>query len=288
MELGTVYEELDGLFAEGRYGEAEAFLRSRIREALREEDLPSALSMWNELGGFFRVQTRYKEGIEAFKNALEIALRLGLRASEQEATIRMNLATLYVASGQNEQADSEYEQAAWTYEKQHIRDYRLAALQNNRASPYLKEKRYDLAMENAKAALSLINGTFNNEDELGVTNTLLAQICTAQRDFEKAGVHIAQAEAAFSKLDSPNPIHYAVLLSAKGQMLSMSGQWEEARLCYESSLPLIRRHFGKNLSYASCLRNLAVCCRELQETACGEQYQAEAEKIEKEQRYERA
>ncbi len=286
-EVDSMYEELDRLFASDKYREAEAFLRSGIREAVREGDLTSVLALWNELGGFLRVCAKYKEGTEAFQNALETAFLLGLKGSEQEATIRMNLAALYTAAEENRKAAFEYDQAAEIYEALQIQDYRHAALQNNRASLYLKEKQYDRAMESAKAALAWISDLPDNEDELGVTNTLLAQIYTAKREFEKAEEHIVQAEAAFSKLACPNPMHYAVLLSAKGQTLSLSGQWQEARLCYEDSLPLIEDHFGKNLSYASCLRNLAVCCRELGDSKNGECYQKEAEKIEKEQGYER-
>ena len=287
MDLRTMYEELDRLFANEKYGEAEAFLRSGIQDAVREGELASALALWNELGGFLRVCAKYKEGIEAFQNSLETAFLLGMKGSEQEATIHMNLATLYAAAGENRKAAFEFDQAAEIYESRQIRDYRSAALQNNRAALYLKEKQYDRAMESAEAAFAWISGLPNNEDELGVTNMLLAQIYTAKREFEKAEEHIAQAEAAFSKLAFPNPMHYAVLLSAKGQTLSLSGQWEKARLCYEDSLPLIEDHFGKNLSYASCLRNLAVCCRELGDLKNGECYQKEAEKIEKEQGYER-
>lgn len=286
MDLQAVYKELDDLFQKNQYQEVEGFLKIKIEDAGREKDLASALALWNELGGFLRVSTKYKEGIEAFENALEIVYQSGLEESEQEATIRMNLATLYVAAGVNEKASAEYGKVALIYEKLHIQDYRFAALQNNRASLYLKEKQYDLAEKSAKSALALICKLSDNEDETGVTNTILAQIYMAKCEYEKAWEYILHAEAAFLRLPSQNPMHDAVLLSAKGQILSQLGKWEEARQCYERSLPLIERNFGKNLSYAFCLKNLARCCRELQDMETGDCFQREAEEIEKEQRYE--
>lgn len=260
MNLNMVYEKLDGLFERQKYKEAEHFLLSQIAEAEQENDKAAVLSLCNELGGYYRVSANYTAGIASFEKALRIAYEMEIQGTEYEATIRLNLATLYVALHETRKAFPEYERAAAIYESRGIRDYRLAALHNNISSLYLEEGRYEKASENANAALELLGGETGNEDELGVTNTILAQIHLKRGEYPAAREAAERAEAAFSKLNTPNPVHLAALYSTMGAVCIAIQETAQAMGYYERSLSMLEKSFGRNLTYAAELRNLAACC----------------------------
>ena len=268
LDLNATLRQLDELFAAQRYQEAEGFLREQIAAAEAAGDQGTVLSLCNELGGYYRVTTNFDAGIRTFQKAMAAIDALSLQGTEPEATTCLNLATLYVAARHADEALPLYERAAKVFDRpEYQTDYRTAALHNNIASLYLQKEQYGDALRNAQAALAIVSRGPGREEEIGVTNTLILQICTGMGDYAEAQKAADRAQAAFLSQPVPNPVHYAPLLSAMGQLCYRTQRYPDAAAYYEKSLAQIEQSLGKTLSYASELRNLAACRKKMGDSA---------------------
>lgn len=269
MELASVYEKLDDLFGKQKYREAEQLLLEQVSAAEASEDKYAAISLCNELGGYYRAAGNYWGSIEFFSRALVNIEETGLKESVEEAVIRSNLATLYVAVDMLEKASEEYETADQIYSVNHIGDYRAAALKNNKASLYLKRGECAQALVCAKEALHILGGKEGYEDEYGVTNTLTAQIRIRQGRYDLAHEDALRAKECFEKAASPSPAHTAVLESVFAELSAAKGEWMQASVYHERAAEMIERAFGRNESWKSERKKMEQCKNRGQEEKNG-------------------
>lgn len=99
MNIEKFYATLDGFFAEKKIDKAELFLKETLREAEAEENFGLIIAAYNELGGLYRVLSRYDEGMPLYEKALESLRRIGDAESENYATTLINYATILSMSG---------------------------------------------------------------------------------------------------------------------------------------------------------------------------------------------
>ena len=96
MNIENFYSTLDNFFMEKKIDKAELFLKDTLSEA---EDFELIIVACNELGGLYRVLSRYDEGMPLYEKALESLRRIGDAESENYATTLINYATILSMSG---------------------------------------------------------------------------------------------------------------------------------------------------------------------------------------------
>ena len=75
---------------EKKIDKAELFLKDTLSEAEAAEDFGLIIVACNELGGLYRVLSRYDEGMPLYEKALESLRRIGAVDSENYATTLIN------------------------------------------------------------------------------------------------------------------------------------------------------------------------------------------------------
>lgn len=277
MDIRACFDGLDRLFAQGSYDQVEGYLTSCLAQAEAEGDFTSAISLCNELGGVYRVRTLYAKGEELFTKALGYLRQCQLEGTPGHGTTLLNYATLLTAAGRSGEAAGLFAQAAAVFEALGDGEsYSVASLHNNISSLYLQQKEFDKALEHTQAALRLLAGKRDCEDEEGVTYTIRAQIFTQMRQLDEALSALEHAENAFRRCSDPSPVHQGAMYSAWGDTLYLQGRYNEAKARYHQALPLAEQSTGQSRSCATILRSLSYCCkaqgqdqeaRELQERA---------------------
>ena len=90
MNIEIFYSTLDNLFMEKKMDKAELFLKDTLSAAEAAEDFGLIIAACNELGGLYRVLSRYDEGMPLYEKALESLRRIGAVDSENYATTLIN------------------------------------------------------------------------------------------------------------------------------------------------------------------------------------------------------
>lgn len=107
MNIENFYQALDNFFMEKKIDKAELFLKDTLSEA---EDFELIIVACNELGGLYRVLSRYDEGMPLYEKALESLRRIGDAESENYATTLINYATILNMSGRHEEVLDKYKE----------------------------------------------------------------------------------------------------------------------------------------------------------------------------------
>lgn len=258
MDLNIFFKELDLIFKTGDIKKAEEFVLEWMEKAQKEGNIPAILAIANELGGIYRVTSRFEEGRDAYSIAIHAIKLLKLEHTEQHGTTLLNLASVYAASKNNMEALKLYEQAVEIYEEAGLsNDYRLAALYNNISHVYDELKELDKAQLNAEKSLRIIEMLPEFPIEKATTYTSLACIYLKQKRYDEAERNLFTAEHIFkNQQGKPNP-HYAATLSAMGELYYCTGNYTLCIRYFEQALEMIKNNYGENISYASTCRNLA-------------------------------
>lgn len=258
MDLNIFFKELDLIFKTADIKKAEEFVLEWMEKSQKEGNIPAILAIANELGGIYRVTSRFEEGRNAYSIAVQAIKLLKLENTEQHGTTLLNLASVYAASKNNGEALKLYEQAAEIYEKAGLsNDYRLAALYNNISHVYDELKELDKAQLNAEKSLRIIETLPEFPIEMATTYTSLACIYLKQKRYNEAERNLFTAEQIFkNQQGKPNP-HYAATLSAMGELYYYTGNYILCIRYFEQALEMIKNNYGENISYASTCRNLA-------------------------------
>ena len=77
MNIEIFYSTLDNLFMEKKMDKAELFLKDTLSAAEAAEDFGLIIAACNELGGLYRVLSRYDEGMPLYEKALKRMQRYG-------------------------------------------------------------------------------------------------------------------------------------------------------------------------------------------------------------------
>lgn len=258
MDLNIFFYELDSTFKKGDIKEAETLCLKWMDDAQKEANLPAVLAIANELGGIYRVTSRFEAGKNAYGIAIQTIKLLKMENTEQHGTTLLNLASVYAASGNHTEALRLYEQAAEIFERAGLNnDYRLAALYNNISHVYDEIRELDKAEINAERSLKIIESLPEFPIERATTYTSLACIYLKQKRYAEAERNLFTAEQIFKAQSGRLNPHYAATLSAMGELYFHLGNYILSINYFEQALELIKDSYGENISYASTCRNLA-------------------------------
>ena len=281
MDINVFFAKLDTFFANKDMQAAEAYMKESLNAAEDSGDLSSATAICNELGGYYRKLSRYKEGAALYEKALAYVERLGLSGSEHHATTLINYATTCTQAGEREKALFFFQKAAEIFaEKGLTADYRVATLHNNISSLYQDAADLPNAEKHLRMALSVLEGLAGTGLEVAITYTNWAQLCLAADRLADAEEKVLLALSAFEKAGGSHDTHYAAAVNVSGKINYIKGDYPTAIAQFKEAMELIQQEFGDgNMSYAVLCDNTARCYRQLGDAALAKTFADKAEAI---------
>lgn len=257
MDIHATLSHLDTLFAEKRLAEVAPYLNRQLSQALEEGDLGAALTLTNELVGFYRSISQSEASLAMAKKALDLIGALHLSGSTHHATTLINAATAYRAAGLLDDAAHHYAEALTIFDRLGEKGYPLASLLNNMSQVYQALGRHRDALPLLERALALLTALDGVDAEIATTHSNLALSLIALNDYANARNHLEQALRLFESTSGPRDAHYGAALSAAANLAYREGNYASAVTLYEKALPEIKASFGENNGYHITQKNLA-------------------------------
>ena len=256
--LNYFLQQLDRLYEENPR-ELEPFLKKGIDEARSLGDNQSVLVLLNELMGYYRVMGS-AEGVEkCAAESLELCDLLGLKGTENYATVLLNIATGYRVLGRYDESEAYYKETAQIYEELlPPGDFRIASLHNNLSSLYAETGRPQLAKHELEQAMSLISKLSEADAEIAITHTNLGNVCFQLGENAEGMEHMLKAVEIFERAPGKKDAHYAGALAGLGQAFYIEGKLQEAKEAYEKALAEIEENYGRSEYYNIVSGNLAL------------------------------
>ncbi|GAB4061931.1 DUF4037 domain-containing protein [Uliginosibacterium sediminicola] len=258
MNVQDTLQTLDGLFRRGEYDKVEPFMLEHLARAEAEGDKGSALSILNELMGYYRSQSRFRDALALGDKALGLLDAMGLKGSIHYATTLLNIATAYRADGQTRKAISLFEEVGQRFLALQVQDtYLVASLYNNLALAWQEAGDHAKAIAFLDAALPLIRTRQGGEVDVAVSLTNLALSRTRLGQLAESRAALQEALRLFESQTRISG-HYSAALAAFAELNYKEGRLQEAVALYERALAEIVPRFGKNTQYAITLESLAL------------------------------
>ncbi|MFT4174739.1 MAG: tetratricopeptide repeat protein [Rhodocyclaceae bacterium] len=257
MNVQDMLQTLDSYFRNNQVDQVEPFLLDHLNQAFASHDYGAALTVLNELMGFYRGMSRFSEAVAVAQRALGLLESLGYKGSVPYATTLLNAATAYRADGQTARAITAYEEVMAIYTANHAAPYQMASLFNNMSLAYQEQGDHAQATTCLERALPLVQSVAGSEAEVAVTHTNLAVSRIKGGQFDAARADLLRAVELFESQADRNP-HYGAALSALGEVAFRQGDAAQAVDYYQRALSAIEAHYGKNMYYAVTLESLAV------------------------------
>lgn len=264
MDIQKVIDGLDALYAERQSEKVEDYLSSNLEQALQEKDVGSAITIINELIGFYRDASQYDKAQIYCEKLLPFMERAGLKDTIHYGTSCLNIANAYRASGRLETSLQYYRMVSDIYEKVlDKKDFRYAGLYNNLSLLYQEMGQFDKACEMLNKALLIVREYPEAVVELAVTYTNLAASCVKAGDIAMAKENVAKGLAIFRN-GLTEDYHYSAALSVSGDVHFAAKEYEQAVQCYEQAMTALRKHVGLTHAYFRIVSNLQVSYAALQ------------------------
>ncbi|MGN0711432.1 MAG: tetratricopeptide repeat protein [Anaerovoracaceae bacterium] len=279
MDLNKYFNELDSCFEHNDIKKAEELSLEWLKNAAALQDKAAVLAISNELGGIYRVTSRFRDAENAYNIALTAIGQLNLTDTEKHATTLLNMASVYSASGNMEKALSLYEQSAAIYKKSgSCEDYNLAALYNNISHVYEDMGDLSKAEDYANKSIEIIKHVPGYPIEMATSYTSLSSIYIKQGKYDEAEQSLITAERIFLDAGPENP-HYAAALNNFGELYYKVNDFKKSAEYFEKSLALIGKVYGENSAYGLVCGNLAKVYSDMGNFHTAEKYRAKSEEI---------
>ena len=165
-----IIEKLDEYMSHRDYAGAERHLLYWLEEAKLGGDLKGELMIRSELVGHYRKVLNRGKAFENADAALELIGRIGYEGSISEATVYVNIATVYNAFSENDRSIAMFEKARSIYESiPELRPELLGGLYNNMALTYVALKQFPKAYELYDKAMETMKKVENGELEQAIS-----------------------------------------------------------------------------------------------------------------------
>jgi len=249
------YIKLDELYSTGDLSAVESYLREAIDAASPRS--PEQAALYNELAGFYRGVSRFRESENAFSRALEIFDVCGMGATPQYATVLLNLAGLLRMRGEASEAIGLFKDALGKLEESGEQEsYAYVSLLNNISLAHKEKGEFGIAFEYANRALTMMRSGLGGDHEIAASLNNLAAIKLSQCDYPAADGFVTEALMVFNAMPEPD-VHHAAALTTKSVLLFHAEDFQGALDGFRTALSLTRRFFGENIEYAICKRNIS-------------------------------
>lgn len=256
MNIETILQELDKLFAQHAVDQIETFLESHIEQAVLTGDTDTAISLMNEMIGYCRDTGKFEKGLSYCREVMKLMQSLDMAGSIPFATTLLNVANFCRAAGLLKES-MEYYQAVFTlYEGQLTsNDMRYAGLYNNMSLLYQEMGDYEKACVCLENALQIVMQHGDARIETAVTFTNLANSKLKLGRIKEAEADLEKAFALFD-MDEEKDFHYGAALSAMAEVKYAKGALQEAAYYYEAALKEVHKNTGQSKSYQIIRQNL--------------------------------
>lgn len=282
MNIEDFFRQLDEYFQKNELEKVEPYLAGALEEAKETEDYAAYIAIGNEMIGFYRSVSMFRQAFDIAEDVLLLMEELQLETSEHFATTLLNAATAYRAAGKAEQAYRYYQQALGIYHGILPEgDYRFAGLYNNMSLLLEQMGENEEAVELLQKALGIVEKLEDSKAEQATTLTNLALLYFKMNRAQEAGTALKEALRIFEEEGDgvETDAHYGAALSGVGEAYYRMGDYEKALAAYEKALSEVKKHFGENQSYALLCENCAVVCGCLKEEERAEGYRIKAKEI---------
>lgn len=204
-----IVDKLDEYMSRRDYNGAERHLLYWLEEAKLGRDLKGELMIRSELVGHYRKVLNKEKALENAKAALELIDRIGYEGSISEATVYVNIATVYNAFEENDRSIAMFEKARKIYESvPDLKPELLGGLYNNMALTYAALKQFPKAYELYDKAIGTMGKVENGELEQAITYLNLANAKEDELGLEDAADDIETClDKAYALLDTPTVPH---------------------------------------------------------------------------------
>lgn len=256
--LKDFYEQLERCDSQGDFGKTERFL---LDCAARELHAPGAkgvlISIYNELGSFYRKNRYYKQSLEAFENARILTAReLGEECGEY-ATILNNMAGTYRLLKDYQRANDAFLEALSIYRQCGMQNtYSFASVQVNLSRVCQETRQWDQAIEFLEQALDIMETLPEHRQEVAVAYNNLTSLYYAVGDQRQAMFCLNRALQEIEKCPPEERVYYADILNSLAGFLYAQGSCARAIALYQKSKNYIKRYFGENAEYAATCQNM--------------------------------
>lgn len=282
MNIEEFFGQLDGYFQKNELDEAESYLVRSLEEAKETEDYAAYIAVGNEMIGFYRSVSKFRQAFDIAEDVLLLMEELQLGGSEHFATTLLNTATAYRAAGNVEQAYQYYLQALQIYNVLLPKeDYRFAGLYNNMSILLEQMEKNEEAAEFLQKALGIVEKMEDARIEQATTLTNLALIYFKMDRTEEAAAALKEALQIFEGEGESEgtDAHYSAALAGVGEAYYRMGDYAGSLASYEKALREVKKHFGENQSYAVLCENCAMVCDCMDDGEKAEQYRKQAQDI---------
>jgi tetratricopeptide (TPR) repeat protein len=256
MDIENILQKFDEMLAQGQMQAAVDYLENKAAQCGEEGYSTLAITIFNELEGFWRVAGQKEKSYAAAETALGLISSCRLDGTIGHATTLLNYATAKTAFGEAGEALGLYDRVKEIYDSQlSADDYRYAALYNNMAQSLLRMNDAKMAGEYFAKSLAMLEKMENVRSEAATCHANLAICLMAQKKFDEAGENLEKSEDLFASL--PGDPHADSMLATRGQLEYMLGRFAEAAEYYKRAAANIENRFGRNPYYARACRNCA-------------------------------
>ena len=280
MNIEKFFEQLDEYFQKNELDQVEPYLVRSLEDAKEAEDYAAYIAVGNEMIGFYRSVSEFRQAFDIAEDVLLLMEELQLGGSEHFATTLLNTATAYRAAGNAEQAYQYYRQALQIYAGLLPEgDYRFAGLYNNMSILLEQMGRNEEAAELLQKALGIVEKLEESRMEQATTLTNLAMVCFKMDKADEAAAALQKALEIFEKEGGGTDAHYSAALAGVGEAYYRIGDYAASLASYEKALLEVKKHFGENQSYAVLCENCAAVCDCLKDGGKAQKYREQAQDI---------
>ncbi len=252
MKILEVLATYDAMFGNNSLEEIENFLREKMQEAAKEQDVSSLITLLNEIIGFTRDSGQREKSLAYCEQLKEIIDRVLEKERPEYATSLLNIANAYRAFGLWQESLKLHVAVEENYRRQLSEtDFSFASLYNNWSLLYQEMNDFANAKEKLLLALRIVDAYPDKVIESATTRVNLANTLMAlktKEDYEAALQYLKEALMVYEK-DGGRDFHYSAALTSMGDALSYREKYGEALLYYEKAMTELEKHVGKTPHY---------------------------------------
>lgn len=264
MDINRFFDGLSAIFASGQNEQVSAYLRTSLAEAEAAGDDEAAVTVLNEMIGYFRITSNHTESTKAAERAISLMRRLGYENTIHYGTTLLNAATAHKAAGDRSKALELFNAALAIYLRElPAEDERLAALYNNLSAIHQDAGEYKKSAEYLEKAADILLKIKGAElDAATVFTNLALAVFALGREKEamatlQKAVDLFKNTAKDGKIDVKIAPHYASTLAGLAGAYYKMKDYAQAAGLYEEALSRIKESYGENDDYILTCRNCA-------------------------------
>lgn len=270
MDINKVLMEYDNMFGVHTMEEIEDFLVRTLDKAYEEQDEYSALSLMNEMVGFYRDTCQKEKGLSICSRLIALMNKLNLGGTIDYATSLINVANAYRAFGLFDKSLEAFEDVERIYrDKLPAGEFNYASLYNNWSLLYQEMNDFESARSMLMKALSVVDLFPKAVIQRANTRTNLAATLLRLNAMDEALRYLSEALDIY-EADGGRDFHYSAALSAMGDALYMQSEFDRSAEFYKKAMQELDKHIGRTEAYARVEKNYLNAVKQAEEARSGQ------------------